>query len=444
MKTIKYLIIAVVAAVLSLGWSAPSKLSAQPGVSVSFQVFYNSLAPYGSWVNHAQYGSVWIPSVPRDFHPYMTNGRWVMTEFGNTWVSDYVWGWAPFHYGRWFYDDYYGWAWVPDYIWGPGWVHWRTGGGYYGWAPLLPGFHIGIAINIPVHFWVFVPHRHFMHARWHRYALPRARVTKIYQNTTVINNYYVYNNHQYVYGPRSTEIERHTRSKVPVYSYASRGNDGNFREVVTRANTESARHAIAARENNLTRNPVATPGSNRNTTSPANSTPSARSSNNTSVGAPRGSTSTAAPAPRTEIGREAATPSSRRSGETVSPNSRSREGAVPERSSSPAPPVQNRTPVGTPSRTETAPAPSRTTPARPAPVPNNSRAREATTPSRNSSPTVSPAPRSSSREAVSPSRTASPSRQTASPAPSRSSTPGNASPNRSSGRGASSERGGRN
>ena len=134
MKTFKYIGIAVMAAIMSFGLPSPSKVNAQPGVAVSFNIFYNSLSPYGHWINHAHYGSVWIPSVPRDFHPYMTNGRWVMTEFGNTWVSDYAWGWAPFHYGRWFYDDFYGWAWVPDYVWGPGWVNWRNGGGYYGWG----------------------------------------------------------------------------------------------------------------------------------------------------------------------------------------------------------------------------------------------------------------------------------------------------------------------
>ena len=86
---------------------------------VSFRVFYRELRPYGRWISHRSYGRIWIPNVGRSFHPYATNGYWVMTDYGNTWVSDYSWGWAPFHYGRWFYDDYFGWAWIPGYEWAP-------------------------------------------------------------------------------------------------------------------------------------------------------------------------------------------------------------------------------------------------------------------------------------------------------------------------------------
>lgn len=115
------------------------KTQAETPMGVSFQVFYDELSPYGDWINDPRHGYIWLPYVDRDFHPYGSNGHWAMTEYGNTWVSYYDWGWAPFHYGRWLYDDYYGWAWVPGYEWGPAWVNWRTGGGYYGWAPLGPG-----------------------------------------------------------------------------------------------------------------------------------------------------------------------------------------------------------------------------------------------------------------------------------------------------------------
>src|SRR5579883_2551035 len=90
-----------------------TKASAQPGVSISYQEFYDELSPYGQWVEDPSYGYVWVPYVDDDFRPYYTRGHWVMTEFGNTWVSDYNWGWATFHYGRWTYDDYYGWVWIP-------------------------------------------------------------------------------------------------------------------------------------------------------------------------------------------------------------------------------------------------------------------------------------------------------------------------------------------
>lgn len=42
-------------------------------VSVSFQVFYDQLSPYGSWINYPDYGYVWIPTqVPQGFRPYAT------------------------------------------------------------------------------------------------------------------------------------------------------------------------------------------------------------------------------------------------------------------------------------------------------------------------------------------------------------------------------------
>src|ERR1700750_3213455 len=83
----------------------PIKLKAQ---DISSQDFYDSLAPYGTWVSDPQYGDVWVPDAEDDFTPYGTQGHWVLTDYGYTWVSDYPWGWATFHYGRWHYDDYYG------------------------------------------------------------------------------------------------------------------------------------------------------------------------------------------------------------------------------------------------------------------------------------------------------------------------------------------------
>ncbi len=224
---------------LSLGlWAAP-EADAQPGARVSFQTFYNELSPYGQWSSNPRYGSVWFPYVDRNFQPYGTNGHWVMTEFGNTWVSDYNWGWAAFHYGRWFYDDYQGWGWVPDYQWGPAWVDWRSSGGYYGWAPLFPGVQFGVSFNIPMNYWVFVPRRYINRRRVFGYCVPRYRVRNIYNQTTIINNYYQNDNRTYAYGPRRDEIERATRRNVPVYradevsrggSYASanrRNSDGS-------------------------------------------------------------------------------------------------------------------------------------------------------------------------------------------------------------------------
>ncbi|WP_291038770.1 DUF6600 domain-containing protein [Dyadobacter sp. 50-39] len=241
-----------------VGVSVSNKTAAQPGFRVTFETFYDELAPYGRWMRNPQYGSIWIPDVPRGFQPYSTAGYWEQTEYGNTWVSEYDWGWAPFHYGRWSYDDYYGWFWVPDYEWGPAWVNWRSGGGYYGWAPLGPGVNINVSINIPSFWWVFVPQRYVLSPSWHSYCAPPRRVSHYYNNTVVINNYYRSNNRTYVYGPRRDEIERITRRSVPIrtidasprgrgrviiadrgngnYDYGNRGGRGDANPRIDRSN----------------------------------------------------------------------------------------------------------------------------------------------------------------------------------------------------------------
>src|SRR5690606_12666779 len=204
-------------AVIVISTGNSNKASAQPRYGVSFQTFYDELEPYGRWIRDREYGYVWSPRVGRDFMPYATDGRWIMTEYGSPWVSDYPWGWAPFHYGRCTFDDFYGWIWVPDYEWGPAWVSWRHGGGYYGWAPLPPGVSIHVSINIPASRWIFVPQRYITSPRIYNYYAPRTRVVNIYKHTTIINNYYDRDNRRYVYGPRRNDIERATRSKVAVH-----------------------------------------------------------------------------------------------------------------------------------------------------------------------------------------------------------------------------------
>jgi hypothetical protein len=425
MKIMRYIGIALMAALMSVGLPSPAKLNAQPGVSVSFQVFFNSLSPFGRWSTHPQYGSIWIPSVNRDFHPYSTNGRWVMTEYGNTWVSDFDWGWAPFHYGRWFYDDYSGWAWVPDYTWGPGWVNWRTGGGYYGWAPLMPGLDVRVAINLPFNFWIFVPQRHFMSNRWHRYSVPRARVTHIYNQTTIINNYYHHNNHEYAYGPRSSDIRVHTRSEVPVYSYSNRGNNGSYRETVSRSNTSASRTAVTARERSFEPGPtVASPGSGRSSSAARTSTPATpRSENPVATPSRRGSVRE-----RNEPTGQTGNYSNERA-RSARESAPTREGSA-ERSNNSA--VPRREPIVSPNNGRSA---REATP--------NSTNRATTAPSSRSAPERSTAPtnRSSARESVSPSISSS--RESTSPARSTSPTRSTPSSSGGSGRSSAGERGGR-
>ncbi len=212
---------------LGIGISLNNKVEASPPpMGVSFQVFYNELSPFGDWIMDPTHGYVWVPNVGPEFHPYGSNGYWTMTNYGNTWVSNYSWGWAPFHYGRWFWNDYYGWSWVPGYEWGPAWVNWRTGGGYYGWAPLGPGIGINVSIGFHHNYWRFIPQRRFMHRNFYRYYVPHYNMVGIYNRTTIINNTYVYNNRTYVAGPSRREIERVTRARVPVRQINDVGSPG--------------------------------------------------------------------------------------------------------------------------------------------------------------------------------------------------------------------------
>ncbi len=251
------------------------------GGGISFNVFYNELRPYGRWINSHSYGRVWIPNVGRDFHPYATNGYWVMTDHGNMWVSNYSWGWAPFHYGRWYWDNYYGWAWVPGYEWAPAWVTWRSGGGYYGWAPLGPRVSIHVHVNLPGHYWTFLPTRHMYNRSMYKYY--RRHSTTIYNNTTIINNTYVYNNNRYYSGPTPSEYQRTTGRNAIVHRVES----SNVR-------TSSGRTTVV--DNNAVRvyRPEATAsrsssGGNRGAVSTARTSSSNRST--TSGNVSRGTTS---------------------------------------------------------------------------------------------------------------------------------------------------------
>ncbi|MGY3054668.1 hypothetical protein ACVWYG_002875 [Pedobacter sp. UYEF25] len=188
--------------------------------NVSLQTFYDELSPYGTWIQDPRYGYVWRPDVDQnEFRPYYTQGRWAMTEYGNTWVSNYDWGWAPFHYGRWVYNSYRQWIWLPDTNWGPAWVDWRSGGGYYGWAPMGPRININISFGrryvVPTYCWNFIPQRSIYSNSYSRYNYGQNNV--YIRNTTIINNTYVYNRRTYYGGPSRSDIHRATNRDVTVY-----------------------------------------------------------------------------------------------------------------------------------------------------------------------------------------------------------------------------------
>ena len=238
MKTInKLLAICFIAIVLMA--VKPAKTFAQFSASISFQTFYDDLQPYGTWVEDPDYGDVWIPDADEGFKPYATRGHWVVTRYGNTWVSDYPWGWAAFHYGRWRYDDYYGWEWIPGDEWGPAWVNWRSGGGYYAWAPLAPGISIDISFGsgyrVPNDYWVCAPQAYICDPHIYNYYVPRTRVVNVINQTTIINNTYIVNNNtRYIAGPRVQDIQRVSRTPVRVYNV---GNGSDPRRTVINNNT---------------------------------------------------------------------------------------------------------------------------------------------------------------------------------------------------------------
>jgi len=209
---------------------------APPANEVNISFLYDSMAPYGKWI---QVEGVWYwqPTsvlVDRSWRPYCNRGHWVYTDWGWAWYSDYSWGWAPFHYGRWVSHRDHGWLWTPDTVWGPAWVTWRSGEGHYGWAPLPPGaaFRAGVGfqflgkdVGLDFSFgltdreFCFVPAEHFCEPVLHKYSLQPAEVARIYHQTKFIQNSYVYSGNHLVHnGPPVASVSHFTNTKIkPVH-----------------------------------------------------------------------------------------------------------------------------------------------------------------------------------------------------------------------------------
>jgi hypothetical protein len=252
--------------------------------SVTMQTFYDDLAPYGQWVQDPQYGDVFVPNVEQGFRPYYTDGHWVMTDYGNTWVSDYQWGWACFHYGRWTYDSYYGWVWVPGTEWGPSWVGWRNGDGYYGWAPLSPGYEIGAGdYNCPDDWWVFIPPQYIYSPNYYHYWGGPGENGNIIHHTNFIHNTFVNGHVTYSVGPRASEIEGLTHQPVNVYKI---DNSNNPNKTKVRGNTVKMFHPTVSNG----------PGNNGARPTPPNLIHAAQP-----IGRPQAASGTAAPAFRNDI-----------------------------------------------------------------------------------------------------------------------------------------------
>lgn len=205
---------------------------AQP-VYVSNDYFYDTLTPYGAWVDVDGYGRCWRPTVAINssgWQPYRDRGRWVHTDAGWYWMSDYSWGSVAFHYGRWFSHPRWGWCWWPDTVWAPSWVTWRYDNDNCGWAPLPPRTYfrpgIGFAYHdrnvgfdfdfgLTVGAFTFVPWGRFCDPYPYRYCLPRARSVAIYHQTTVVNNVAVGKDNRIINRGISTDrVRERSRAEV--------------------------------------------------------------------------------------------------------------------------------------------------------------------------------------------------------------------------------------
>jgi uncharacterized protein DUF6600 len=195
--------------------------------------FYDSLAPYGSWVEIAGYGWCWQPTVAvvdYSWRPYCDRGHWIYSNCGWYWLSDYSWGWAPFHYGRWHHHPHAGWVWAPGATWGPAWVSWRYTSGYCGWAPLPPEAHyvagfgfsyygsrVGVSFDFGLHpeHYAFVPTHSFLDHHLSRHTVSSTHVKTVYRDSSVMNNYIVGNNNTIINeGVGTRRVSAATRTEI--------------------------------------------------------------------------------------------------------------------------------------------------------------------------------------------------------------------------------------
>ena len=222
-------LLAAVAAFAAFGALAPAHARAQ--VTVSF--FYDSLGPYGEWVQDPDYGYVWHPTnVDENWAPY-TDGYWAYTDSGWTWVSYEDYGGVVYHYGRWTNLPGEGWVWVPGYTWAPAWVSWRTNDDYVGWAPLPPEAHwtagIGFStwvdarFDIGPGFYSFVSVGNFGAPALGSVILSRDQNVTIINNTTNITNITVNNSNVYVGGPSYAKLAARSSRPIPTLKLVRQG-----------------------------------------------------------------------------------------------------------------------------------------------------------------------------------------------------------------------------
>jgi hypothetical protein len=268
-KTIRALLIAGVALCAIAGPLTNIGVTNAAAQTASLSAeFRTALEPYGAWQHHRRWGDVWIPSrVGRDWKPY-TVGHWVYSQ-------DYGWYWAPgdqeaewglvtYHYGRWVADDEFGWMWIPGTEWGPGWVLWRHGKQYAGWAPLPPD-EVTVEYRDSPQVWIFVRERDLVAPRVTEVILPSQEREVFFRDTTVVNRTVVLQDRQFAVNPGipPTYIAAAYGRPIPSYQVTPRVFAGSASlpgATVVRADDFRNRERIreVARESTIVRQTAAT------------------------------------------------------------------------------------------------------------------------------------------------------------------------------------------
>ncbi|HEV2840623.1 MAG TPA: DUF6600 domain-containing protein [Chthoniobacterales bacterium] len=219
----------ILLAVAILALVLPAMRQAEARVDVSIDFFYDNIGSDGNWVEVADYGYCWQPTVAvsnAKWRPY-SDGYWVYTDVGWTWVSNEDFGWATYHYGRWTRLRDRGWFWVPGREWGPAWVSWRTGGDYVGWAPLPPRGrgdvdydNRTISGQVDVEFDIGPSYYNFVDVRYIGEPVLRERIVESSLNITYISNTVNVTNITYTnsrvhnYGPDYDTVSRYSTRPI--------------------------------------------------------------------------------------------------------------------------------------------------------------------------------------------------------------------------------------
>ncbi len=226
-------------AVAALNTAAPPALAQEDLGEEGFGFFYDSLAPYGDWINIGGHGPCWRPEVEEGWSPY-TDGYWAYTDVGWTWVSHEPFGSIVYHYGRWLITNR-GWCWVPGADWSPAWVSWRTGEDYIGWAPLPPEVpwhpQRGISTWVDVHteigpgYYRFCDVRDFAAPVLTDVLLRPSRNAVIMVRTQNVTNITLRNSTVYCGGPRYGWVSENCSGGVPLLRVAREENVRHYRSL---------------------------------------------------------------------------------------------------------------------------------------------------------------------------------------------------------------------